>query len=943
MESLASYALIALTVASWFLAINSAQVFAYGRTLHVLGLILASIGASLLLLSRYLTKSSTTSYDELPLDETASDASLSPRSPVSPSLNHIHVPQISLRKMRLLFVLLVLLICARAETIRRLVKDVQCVGPVYTEYIPLGLAIVDFCIHQRHKVSVPENNSDLSIYELLGHSWATNRFRYIIITAIFGVSSASILHQSDSPSSTYICTPATQDKMIMIQRLALVLDFCISFCLDALIRSYPNTSRASSARSLSITGWVCLLSASAIGIWGVIWFLAVPEDRFWVLEIPRGFIWKLIKLATLCCIAVLSICITVISGDHRRKQHALFSDTPIPLIGLMMLVFCIRFLIWLGHVTNVAYHPIDLLVHEASDLHKVYAGRAYSSANLTDAVIGYQHRYGRNPPPNFHEWYRYAIGRNSLIIDEFDKIHEDLLPFWTLDPSEIRERTWQATSNPWNDVSGISIRNGKADISPHAMATHRWMLDGIVDMISHFSEFLPDMDLGFNVNDECRVAVPYEDIQARRQAGKQNINLDKSTRNSFSEQRGDAWKPIPEESSGITPFREMSWQKTFNEFGMTGCPPSSAARSLLHWDTSHLCTSCVAPHSLGAYLSNWTKSADICHQPDIANLHGFYLSPAAFKATHELYPVFSQSKVHGYNDIMYPSAWNYMDKAKYDPNDEHPDPSWDDKARTLFWRGGTSEGVSSFTGVWKGMARQRFMHLANNIASTLPAQPILLPYPFANKRKKLAYVDVPASELTKHVSVDVKLVEHIVRCGGIDCEDQERHFAPMVPPTDFQTHWSYRYLLDLDGAAFSGRFIPFLQSRSLPFKAALFREWWDDRLTPWLHFVPLDLRGHGFWATLVYFMGLEGKVQGKQVMLPAHDKQAEYIAEAGREWSNKVLRKEDMEIYMFRLLLEWGRITDDKRDELGLSVEEAERIGKEWVKGGKMYYDDKHT
>ncbi|KAG9567387.1 glycosyltransferase family 90 protein, partial [Aureobasidium melanogenum] len=641
MESLASYALIALTVASWFLAINSAQVFAYGRTLHVLGLILASIGASLLFLSRYLTKSSTTSYDELPLDETASDASLSPRSPVSPSLNHIHVPQTSLRKMRLLFVLLVVLMCARAETIRRLVKDVQCLGPAYTELIPLGLAIVDFCIHQRHKVSVPENDSDLSIYELLGHSWATNRFRYIIITAIFGVSSASILHQSDSPSSTYICTPATHDKMIMIQRLALVLDFGITFCLDAFIRSYPNTSKVSPARSLSITGWACLLSASAIGIWGVIWFLAVPEDRFWVLEIPRGFIWKLIKLATLSCIAALSTCITVISADHRRKQRAIFSDTPIPLIGLMILLFCIRFLIWLGHVTNVAYHPIDLLIHEASDLHKAYAGRAYLSANLTDAVIGYQHRYGRNPPPNFHEWYRYAIGRDSLIIDEFDKIHEDLLPFWTLDPSEIRERTWQATSNPWNDVSGISIRNGKAEISPHAMATHRWMLDGIVDMISHFSEFLPDMDLGFNVNDECRVAVPYEDIQARRQAGKQKTNLDKSTRNSFSEQRGDAWKPIPEESSGITPFREMSWQKTFNEFGMTGCPPSSAARSSLHWDTSHLCTSCVAPHSLGAYLSNWTKSADICHQPDIANLHGFYLSPAAFKATHELYPVFS--------------------------------------------------------------------------------------------------------------------------------------------------------------------------------------------------------------------------------------------------------------------------------------------------------------
>jgi hypothetical protein len=222
--------------------------------------------------------------------------------------------------MRLAFVLLVLLICARAETVRRLVRDVQCVGPTYIELIPLSLAILDFCIHRIHKTSSLEDNSDLSMYELLEHSWSTNRFRYIVVTAILGLFGASILHQNDKLSSTYICTPATHDKIITIQRLALVLDFCISFCLDALIRSYPNTGKTSPARSLSITGWACLLSASAIGIWGVIWFLAVPEDRFWVLEIPRGFIWRVVKLAILSCIAALSFCITV-SLDYPSRDH----------------------------------------------------------------------------------------------------------------------------------------------------------------------------------------------------------------------------------------------------------------------------------------------------------------------------------------------------------------------------------------------------------------------------------------------------------------------------------------------------------------------------------------------------------------------------------------------------------------------------------------------
>jgi hypothetical protein len=34
-----------------------------------------------------------------------------------------------------------------------------------------------------------------------------------------------------------------------------------------------------------------------------------------------------------------------------------------------------------------------------------------------------------------------------------------------------------------------------------------------------------------------------------------------------------------------------------------------------------------------------------------------------------------------------------------------------------------------------------------------------------------------------------------------------------------------------------------------------------------------------------------------------------------------VLRKEDMEIYFFRLLLEWGRLTDDRRDMIGFGSE----------------------
>jgi len=84
------------------------------------------------------------------------------------------------------------------------------------------------------------------------------------------------------------------------------------------------------------------------------------------------------------------------------------------------------------------------------------------------------------------------------------------------------------------------------------------------------------------------------------------------------------------------------------------------------------------------------------------------------------------------------------------------------------------------------------------------------------------------------------------------------------------------------------------------------------------------------WSTLAYFAGSTGPsttntapdVEGimRTVLMKRHDQEGEFIAEEGRKWAEKALRKEDMEIYFFRLLLEWGRLTDDRRDELRFTM-----------------------
>lgn len=484
-------------------------------------------------------------------------------------------------------------------------------------------------------------------------------------------------------------------------------------------------------------------------------------------------------------------------------------------------------------------------------------------------------------------------------------------------------------SNPWNEISGISIRAGNAEVQENVLPTHRWMLDGVTVLISAFAQYLPDMDLAFNLNDECRVAVPYEEAEQLRYSGEKSAMSENiKPNNSWSSDRTATWEPLAAEPISETIFQDHSFRNTFDDYGSIGCPTSSPARNSRHWNHRLLCTTCTYPHSLGQFLSNWSLASNICHQPDLASLHGFYLSPAAFKTSHLLMPVFSQSKAFGYNDILYPSAWNYMDKAKYDPSpsgaagdNSRPDPPFAEKENVLFWRGATSEGVSGGEGTWRGMARQRLVHMSNNLTSS-DLVTILLPH--SGQRGRHSYQVFPGTALaTLGLQTDIRVVDHIARCGGIglyDCTDQEKEFG-VVAPSDFQDHWRYKYLFDLDGAGFSGRFLPFLQSHSLPFKTALFREWYDSRLTAWRHFVPQDLRLHGVWSTLAYFAGVNGKLDdGREVVMGMHEKEGEMIAEEGSKWASKVLRKEDMEIYFFRLLLEWGRLTDDRRDELGFSL-----------------------
>jgi hypothetical protein len=109
--------------------------------------------------------------------------------------------------------------------------------------------------------------------------------------------------------------------------------------------------------------------------------------------------------------------------------------------------------------------------------------------------------------------------------------------------------------------------------------------------------------------------------------------------------------------------------------------PDSPGRKYKFWNKNSFCYECVASQSIGHMVVNWTLSGSLCHQPDLANLHGFHLSPSAFKPTRHLFPIFSQSKIPTFSDIVFPTPWNYMDKVVYNASRGMP---YSEKDSTFF-------------------------------------------------------------------------------------------------------------------------------------------------------------------------------------------------------------------------------------------------------------------
>ena len=516
-----------------------------------------------------------------------------------------------------------------------------------------------------------------------------------------------------------------------------------------------------------------------------------------------------------------------------------------------------------GNPAPYTSHPIMTMAIAAQERYTDMVER--QSKTLSEATAEYERRYARAPPPGFETWYELAVASQVVLIDEYDDMMHALEPFWGLSPREIRHRAKMAIETD-EMVHGITIRN-------HVLGGSLWALGIDMQMfkrLSPFAEFLPDLDIPLNQYDEPRVVVPHDELSGL---------LSSCPSGASGSMRSDEPQDLGHES---TKYIDLGGQRTW-EAVTQSCPPESASAS--HSPRPYLPTNM-------SFIQNASASKELCDEPAYADQHGLFLAPSNLKIATSLVPIFGKGKPSSFQDLSFPSGAYNVDHDE--EAGQIADVPWSEKDNELYWAGSTTGGRGKKDGLWRRMHRQRFVRLVND--RTAPIE--LLEQGHAHQAGTWV-----AHQTTMDSVADLFNVSFtaIIQCDEDVCDAEKAELRVTAMSHTYTAHRA-RYVFDLDGNGWSGRFYRLLRSRSTVLKQTLLKEWHDDWLIPWVHYVPVSLHMRELPETMHF---LARTIEGQRL--------SEEIAEQGRQWAERCLRDIDMDLYTFRSMLEYARLVDDER------------------------------
>ena len=503
-------------------------------------------------------------------------------------------------------------------------------------------------------------------------------------------------------------------------------------------------------------------------------------------------------------------------------------------------------------------HPIEHLISSSRLQLDVILSR--QSKTINEAVTEYQRRYGRSPPSGFDQWFKLAQENKFVLIDEFDTFMASLEPFHGVPPSILQQRVDQVLKHDAGRMAVLHIVDGNVTLADN--------MRDISDRLTNktWLNIVPyNMTIMLNGWDEPMVNAPWDEVEQAMDKAKDDDRF-------LGEQSLKETNINPLIETG----KQNGWAATAR-----ACSLHSASRQL-QCPQRQLTT----PIS---FISNATLSKDVCENCEILQQEGLLVSPGNMKVAHELVPIWSASKPSHFHDILYPSSYYIGVRGDYRAAMDMP---WEDKDNKFYWVGRATGGWAT-SETWDHMQRQSL------VLKTMPTNND--PIPLLEETAVDSNVWRPRfSTMAEIADLFATRIADVVQCTDDTCNIEKEAFGlnkDIIPADSQDAAYSHRFVMDVDGNGFSGRFYRLLQSRSVVVKQTILKEWHDDRLIPWVHYVPVST-GYGELPEMARF--LASTERGLEL--------SERIARESTAWHNKALRDVDLRLVFLRMLLEYGRV-----------------------------------
>ncbi|GAA5983978.1 hypothetical protein JCM10908_005999 [Rhodotorula pacifica] len=512
-------------------------------------------------------------------------------------------------------------------------------------------------------------------------------------------------------------------------------------------------------------------------------------------------------------------------------------------------------------------HPIHYLIREGKKAWKAKVAR--QSKTLKAAVAEYERRYWRRPPKGFDHWFEFAKENDFVMIDEFDAMMDKVLPFLAVKPSTLAQRheLIQFDEKFWIQDKTFTLElkgHGKVAELHGPMKNTNGRAQQMVDLLRRVGKFLPDVNITFTGHDVPWVTMSGETRAKHMEAAREGQVLPDEVSGDYNDDwKWDGWARI--------------------------CPPDSPIRKYPSFDERMRKKQIYKPPKQRSFIRDHPKAMDMCYHPENQLLHGF--SAWSGPRPGILYPLFVSTSSSLHSDLLI----SPVDQWDSTP---HTDPKWEDKEHNkVIWRGTTTGADLIIDHMRKWSQRPRLCKLPFTSGS------IELPFAPNDEPRvpgRMETFSTRAQSLARYW-FDFRFLGEAKQCGDPEmCDSFEKDFL-WDEWMDPAKQAEYKYVIDVDGNGWSGRFHRLMKSNSMVLKSTIFPEWYQDMIQPWVHYVPIQTDFSDLWTTMAFFAG-DNFGHG------AHDDLAKEIAMAGKEWAEKHWRWEDMEVYMYRLLLEYARM-----------------------------------